>query len=173
MCSYAHTRVFASPQISPGVSSWMESTGQRESWPFQWSEAFAVVRGERGNFLLSLLHKKQQELKPVMPGKTLVTGKRGCFSCDRAGYSQVRTLVFHQEQPEAPKQTALQDLWAGSVPSLVDLNLYAEDIRGCAVHPGVSKAASDFTAIGLHPIVPLVLLLQTAKNWRLRETWIN
>lgn len=35
-------------------------------------------------------------------------------------------LGFYQEQPEAPKQTALKDLWTGSVPFLVDLNLHVE-----------------------------------------------
>lgn len=47
--------------------------------------------------------------------------KSECFSCDQAGYSQAHTLGFHQEQPEAPKQTALKDLWTGSVFPLLTL----------------------------------------------------
>lgn len=32
-----------------------------------------------------------------------------CILCKQAGYSQARTLGFHQDQPDAPKQTALKD----------------------------------------------------------------
>lgn len=83
------------------------------------AEGSAVVRRERILFFCFLTGTSRNwSLWGLVRLKIC---KRECFSCDQAGYSQAHTLGFYQEQPEAPKQTALNDLWTGSVFPLLTL----------------------------------------------------